>query len=124
MIKVLTTAGNSVRDDIVSSLIGIISSTPELHGYTASQLYKLIREDITQQPLVQVASWTLGEFGDLFVSGQYQPANDSEHIQATEEEIVETLERILNWNISTVITREYAINALMKLSTRFPSCSE
>ena len=69
MIKVLTTvslltgkirlrfycfgikAGNSVRDDIVSSLIGIISSTPDLHGYTALQLFKMIRNDITQQPL-------------------------------------------------------------------------
>lgn len=53
-------AGNSVRDDIVSSLIGIISSSPELHGYTAHHLYKIIRSDITQQPLVQVASWILG----------------------------------------------------------------
>ncbi len=54
-------AGNSVRDDIVSSLIGIISSTSDLHGYTAHQLYKTIQNDITQQPLVQVASWTLGK---------------------------------------------------------------
>jgi len=124
MIKVLTTAGNSVRDDIVSSLIGIISSAPELHGYTAYQLYKRIQNDITQQPLVQVASWTLGEFGDLYISGQYQKPDDGENIQVTEEEIVDILERVLNWSISTVITREYAINALMKLSTRFPSCSD
>ncbi|CAF2401217.1 unnamed protein product [Rotaria sp. Silwood2] len=124
MIKVLTTAGNSVRDDIVSSLIGIISSSPDLHGYTAYQLYKILRNDITQQPLVQVASWTLGEFGDLFVSGQYEQLNDGENFQVTENEIVDILERVLNWSISTVVTREYAINALMKLSTRFPSCSD
>ncbi|CAF0974911.1 unnamed protein product [Adineta steineri] len=124
MIKVLTTAGNSVRDDIVSSLIGIISSAPDLHGYTAHQLFKIIRNDITQQPLVQVALWTLGEFGDLFVSEQYQHTDDQENIQVSEEEIVNILEKILNWSISTVITREYAINALMKLSTRFPSCSD
>lgn len=124
MIKVLTTAGNTVRDDIVSSLIGMISSSPDLHGYTAQQLYKHIRDDITQQPLVQVASWTLGEFGDLFVSGQYQHSDEHERLQASEVEIFNLLERVLNWSISTVITREYAINALMKLSTRFPSCSE
>ena len=41
----------------------------------------MIRNDITQQPLVQVASWTLGEFGDLFISGQYQPPDDGENIQ-------------------------------------------
>ncbi|CAF3373341.1 unnamed protein product [Rotaria sp. Silwood1] len=124
MIKVLTTAGNSVRDDIVSSLIGIISSSPDLHGYTAHQLYKIIRNDITQQPLVQVASWTLGEFGDLFVNRQYEQPNDGENLQVTENEIVDILERVLNWSISTVVTREYAINALMKLSTRFPRCSD
>ena len=74
-------AGNSVRDDIVSSLISIISSSPDLHGYTAKQLYKMIRDDITQQPLVQVASWTLGEFGDLVVDGQYQQIDNEENIQ-------------------------------------------
>ncbi|CAF0787641.1 unnamed protein product [Rotaria sordida] len=124
MIKVLTTAGNSVRDDIVSSLIGIISSSSDLHGYTARQLYKIIRNDITQQPLVQVGSWTLGEFGDLFVNGQYEQPHGEEHIQVTENEITDILERVLNWSISTVVTREYAINALMKLSTRFPNCSD
>ncbi|CAF4312721.1 unnamed protein product, partial [Adineta steineri] len=64
------------------------------------------------------------EFGDLFVSEQYQHTDDQENIQVSEEEIVNILEKILNWSISTVITREYAINALMKLSTRFPSCSD
>ncbi|CAF1070638.1 unnamed protein product [Adineta ricciae] len=121
MIKVLTTAGNSVRDDIVSSLISIISLTPELHGYAAHQLYKTIENDITQQPLVQVASWTLGEFGDIFVSGQYKKPENEENFQISEEKVIHTLEHILNWSISTVITREYAINALMKLSTRFPN---
>jgi AP-1 complex subunit gamma-1 len=80
-LKFIFQAGNSVRDDIVSSLIGIISSSPDLHGYTAQQLYKMIRHDITQQPLVQVASWTLGEFGDLFVNGQYQRTDDEENLQ-------------------------------------------
>ncbi|UJR16061.1 hypothetical protein I4U23_002974 [Adineta vaga] len=123
MIKVLTTAGNSVRDDIVSNLITIISSTPDLHGHTAHQLYKMIQNDITQQPLVQVASWTLGEFGDIFVSGQYRKPEDGDNLQINEDKIISILERILNWSISTVITREYAINALMKLSTRFPDSS-
>jgi AP-1 complex subunit gamma-1 len=66
LIFFLFKAGNSVRDDIVSSLIGIISSSPDLHGYTAKQLYKTIRDDITQQPLVQVASWTLGNSIEVF----------------------------------------------------------
>ncbi|CAF4331377.1 unnamed protein product, partial [Adineta steineri] len=35
------------------------------HGYTAHQLFKIIRNDITQQPLVQVALWTLGRNSSL-----------------------------------------------------------
>ncbi|CAF1214755.1 unnamed protein product [Didymodactylos carnosus] len=122
MMRVLTTAGNSVRDDIVSSLIGIISCSPDLHGYTAQQLYKLIHHDITQQPLVQVASWSLGEYGDLFVSGQLETNDDTVH--ASGDDIVTVLEKVLSWTPSTIVTREYAINALMKLSTRFPVCSD
>ncbi len=108
-------AGNSVRDDIVSSLIGIISTTPDLHGYTAYQLYKIIRNDITQQPLVQVASWTLGnstskkyffvimfiitgEFGDLFINGQYQKPDDGENIQVNT--VIEMFINIVNLFLS------------------------
>lgn len=45
-------------------------------------------------------------------------------IQICEIEVVDVIERILNWSISTIVTRQYAINALMKLSTRFLACSE
>ncbi|CAF0776407.1 unnamed protein product [Didymodactylos carnosus] len=122
IMKILTTAGNSVRDDIVSSLIGIISCAPDLHGYITQQLYKLINDSITQQPLVQVASWSLGEYGDVITSGQLETDDDSAHIN--EADVVNVLEKVLNWTLSTIVTREYAINALMKLSTRFPSCSD
>jgi AP-1 complex subunit gamma-1 len=62
MIKVLTTAGNYVRDDVIASFIILISNTQAAQVYTTCELFKLIRNDITQQPLVQVAAWCLGEF--------------------------------------------------------------
>ena len=40
--KVLTTAGNYVRDDVVSSLIQLIAETNSLHAYTTQQLYKAL----------------------------------------------------------------------------------
>jgi AP-1 complex subunit gamma-1 len=63
-------AGDSVRDDVVSSLIQLIAETSALHCYTVQQLFAALRDDYSQQPLVQVAAWCIGEYGDLLVSGQ------------------------------------------------------
>jgi AP-1 complex subunit gamma-1 len=46
------------------------------------------------------------------------------HPNVSEGEIVEILEKILNYNAGSIFTRQYAINALMKLSTRLTSVSE
>lgn len=67
MIKVLTTAGNFVRDDVVGSLCQLISETTSLHTYCVRQLWKYIQccDLNTKQPLVQVAMWCIGEYGDI-----------------------------------------------------------
>lgn len=41
------------------------------------------------------------------------------YLQVTEDEVLDVLEKILVNNNSTVITKEYAVTAIMKLSTRF-----
>ena len=63
-------AGNYVRDDVVSVLIQLIQDTSSLHTYTVMQLYSVAIQDISQQPLIQVGSWCIGEYGDLLISGQ------------------------------------------------------
>lgn len=118
MTRVLKTAGNHIRDDIVSSFIILISNTPDFQFYTMNQLVHLIKEDITQQPLVQVASWCLGEYGDQYAS---HSAPDS---QIGDEEVVDILIRVLNYNAGSITTRHYAINALTKLSTRFTNLTD
>ncbi|XP_022247312.1 AP-1 complex subunit gamma-1-like [Limulus polyphemus] len=81
MIKVLTIAGNYVPDDVVGNLIQMISETTPLHAYTTQQLWNnLTGELATRQPLVQVANWCIGEFGDLLNSSDgadAEPANVS-----------------------------------------------
>lgn len=68
MIKVLTTAGNYVRDDVVGTLCQLISDTPALYAYAVRQLWFQLdkrREELyTMQPLVQVAMWCIGEYGN------------------------------------------------------------
>ena len=119
MTRVLKTACNNVRDDIVSNFIMLISNTPDLQFYTMNQLVNLIKEDITQQPLVQVAVWCLGEYGD-----QYALKRNEQDDCISDDEAVNILIKVLNYNAGQVTTRQYAINALIKLSTRFPNYTE
>lgn len=117
MTRVLKTAGNNVRDDIVSSFITLVSNTPELQYYAMYQLVELIKDDVTQQPLVQVASWCLGEYGDQYNSEQNVNKLD-------DTQIVEILVKVLNYNAGQLATRYYAINSLVKLTIRFPHLTQ
>ncbi|XP_043914094.1 AP-1 complex subunit gamma-1-like [Protopterus annectens] len=114
-LRVLTTAGNYVRDDAVANFIQLISSANELHAYTVLKLYTTIMHDISQQPLVQVTMWCIGEYGDLLLSGQCE---ETEPIQVTEDDVLDILETVLQSHMSLPITRAYALTAIMKLSTR------
>lgn len=72
-LSVLIAVGNYVRDDIVSSTIQLISSSPAAEqGYISLKLWNSLQvpnncED--KQPLLQVAIWAIGEYGDLFMYG-------------------------------------------------------
>uniref|UniRef100_A0A4W3J8Q0 AP-1 complex subunit gamma-1-like n=1 Tax=Callorhinchus milii TaxID=7868 RepID=A0A4W3J8Q0_CALMI len=115
IMRVLTTAGSFVRDDSVPLLILLISNANSLHAYIVQKLYQAIRVDASQQPLVQVAVWCIGEYGDLLLSGEFE---DETPVQVTEDEVLDVLEQILHSNLSLLTTREYALTAIMKLSTR------
>ncbi|KAM8960051.1 AP-1 complex subunit gamma-like 2 [Pelodytes ibericus] len=119
IMETLITAGESVRDDAVSHLIHLISGASELHAYIVQKLYKAVREDIGQQPLVQVASWCIGEYGELLL---LESCEEEEPVQVTEDEVLDVLEGILQSHISTPSTRAYTLTAIMKLSTRFNHC--
>uniref|UniRef100_A0A4W5Q2Y1 AP-1 complex subunit gamma n=1 Tax=Hucho hucho TaxID=62062 RepID=A0A4W5Q2Y1_9TELE len=105
-------------NDSVPNLIQLITNSVEMHAYTVQRLYKALLDDISQQPLVQVSSWCIGEYGDLLVSGQCE---EEEPIQVTEDEVLDVLEGLLVSNLSTPVTRGYSLTAIMKLSTRFSS---
>lgn len=64
----LSQAGNYIRSDVVTITIQLIAETTSLHGYSVQQLFRAMQQDYTQQPLVQVASWCVGEYGDQLFS--------------------------------------------------------
>nr|XP_020141449.1 AP-1 complex subunit gamma-like 2 isoform X2 [Microcebus murinus] len=115
ILHVLITAGTYVRDDAVANLTQLIAGAQELHAYSVRRLYSALAEDISQQPLVQVAAWCIGEYGDLLLEGNCE---ETEPLQVEEEEVLALLEKVLQSHMSLPATRGYALTALMKLSTR------
>uniref|UniRef100_A0A8C2XDJ8 AP-1 complex subunit gamma n=1 Tax=Cyclopterus lumpus TaxID=8103 RepID=A0A8C2XDJ8_CYCLU len=115
MLHVLITAGGDVRDETVPNLIQLITNASELHCYTVHKLYRALLADISQQSLVQVACWCIGEYGDLLLRGDCQ---ETEPVQVTEDDALDALETVLQSHMSSPATRGFALTATMKLSTR------
>ncbi|XP_051991046.1 AP-1 complex subunit gamma-1-like [Xyrauchen texanus] len=115
ILHVLTTAGGDVRDETVPNLIQLITTASELHSYTVHKLYRALVKDISQQSLVQVACWCIGEYGDLLLKGECE---EMEPVQVKEEDVLDALETVLQSHMSSPTTRGFALTATMKLSTR------
>lgn len=120
IIQVLKTAGNYVRDDLVGSLIQLISSSPSnIHSYSVHSLWRQLQGDLqSKQPLVQVASWVIGEYADLLAQAD-PDVLDSESVDP--ETVVSAMNRVLTTNLMNIVTKEYALSTMIKLSVRFPS---
>ncbi|CAB0001189.1 unnamed protein product [Nesidiocoris tenuis] len=69
LLSVLVAAGNYVRDDVVSNVIQLMMAHPAQQSYMVSQLWMALESDnADRQPLTQVATWCIGEFGDMLLS--------------------------------------------------------
>ncbi|KAL7968535.1 Adaptor protein complex AP-1 gamma subunit [Trichoderma sp. SZMC 28014] len=118
MLRVLSLAGNYVKEQILSSFIRLIATTQELQTYAVQKLYANLKKDITQESLTQAGAWCIGEYGDaLLRGGQYE---ETELVQEVKEaDVVDLFSLILNSSYANQVSTEYIVTALMKLSTRF-----
>ncbi|KAI1800566.1 Adaptor protein complex AP-1 gamma subunit [Daldinia bambusicola] len=118
MLRVLTLAGNYVKEPIMASFVRLVATTPELQTYAVQKLYANLKKDITQESLTQAGAWCIGEYGDsLLRGGQYE---EEELVQEVKEhEIIDLFTTILNSSYGTQVSTEYIVTALVKLSTRF-----
>ncbi|XP_043803893.1 AP-1 complex subunit gamma-1 isoform X7 [Apis laboriosa] len=124
LFKVLVAAGNYVRDDVVACTIQLISETQSQQCYAVSALWRALEKDTSdKQPLAQVATWCIGEYGDLLLYGP--PLEDIDApVNLTEDEVIDVYQRLL-WNPqNTVVTKQYTLLSLTKLSTRFQKGNE
>uniref|UniRef100_A0A0E0GE96 AP-1 complex subunit gamma n=1 Tax=Oryza nivara TaxID=4536 RepID=A0A0E0GE96_ORYNI len=123
MFKVLSLAGNHVKDDVWHALVVVISNASELQGYSVRLLYMALQAFVDQGSLVRVAVWCIGEYGEMLVNnvGMLQ---GEEPITVTESDAVDAVQLALNRYSADVTTRAMCLVALLKLSSRFPSTSE
>lgn len=123
MLKVLSEAGNYVKDEVWHSLIVVISNASELQGYTVRSLYRALQTSGEQETLVRVAVWCIGEYGEMLVN-DVGLLHVEESMTVTESDAVDAVEVALKFHKSDITTRSMCLIALLKLSSRFPPCSE
>lgn len=117
ILRVLKLAGSYVKEQILSSFVRLIATTPELQTYAVQKLYSSLKEDISQEGLTLAATWTIGEYADsLLQGGQYEEEELVKEVR--ESDIVDLLTNILNSTYANQIVVEYIITASMKLTTR------
>lgn len=118
LLKVLVAAGNYIRDDVVSCTIQLVSESTSQQGYIVEQLWHALERDtMDRQPLTQVATWCIGEYGDLLIYGP--SASEDNPIRVTEDDVIAVYQRLLWSTQNTIITKQYTLLSLTKLSTRF-----
>ncbi|TYJ43483.1 hypothetical protein E1A91_A03G156300v1 [Gossypium mustelinum] len=123
MLKVLSEAGNFVKDEVWHALIVVISNASDLHGYTIRALYRAFLTSTEQETLVRVAVWCIGEYGDMLVNNVGM-LDIEDPITVTECDAVDAVEVAIKRHTSDLTTKAMALIALLKLSSRFPSYSE
>ncbi|KAK8454956.1 hypothetical protein SEVIR_4G057800v4 [Setaria viridis] len=123
MFRVLSLAGNHVKDDVWHALIVLISNASELQGYSVRSLYKALQACGEQESLVRVAVWCIGEYGEMLVNN-VSMLDIEEPITVTESDAVDAVEVYLKRYSADVTTRAMCLVSLLKLSSRFPPTSE
>ncbi|OQD66412.1 hypothetical protein PENPOL_c004G06876 [Penicillium polonicum] len=117
ILRVLKLAGNYVKEQILSSFVRLIATTPDLQTYAVQKLYSSLKEDISQEGLTLAATWTIGEYADsLLQGGQYEEEELVKEVR--EGDLVDLFTNILNSTYASQIAVEYIITASMKLTVR------
>jgi len=115
IIQTLLVSTSFTSEETVCSMIALITSNPDLQAYATHKLYATLAASTTQPVLLQLAVWCIGEYGELLVSSA--PPDGGEAPKSNG--VVELLAGVLRSPVADMVTKEYTINALMKLTSRF-----
>ena len=123
MLRVLKLAGTYVKEQILSSFVRLIATSPDQQTYCVQKLYASLKEDITQEGLTLAGAWVIGEYGDaLLRGGGYEEPELAQKVE--ESEIVDLFQTILSSAYASQIVTEYIVTSAMKLTTRLQDASQ
>lgn len=104
-------------------MIQLISESTSQQSYITLHLWKALSEDVfDKQPLSQVATWAIGEYGDFLLTATTDDVSDVS--RPTENEVIEIYQKLLWSPQNNAITKQYTLLSLMKLSTRFSNSNQ
>mmetsp|Transcript_34888 Transcript_34888/g.33179 ORF Transcript_34888/g.33179 Transcript_34888/m.33179 type:complete len:878 (+) Transcript_34888:174-2807(+) len=119
VLTMLSMSGNQIDDSISRTAIIYIAQAEGLQGYAAHRLFRILQDDTSQQGLLHVAVWCIGEYSDLLVK-KYAPTDgDGETYTAiAEASIIGICDKCLKLYNADTTTKGLILNALMKLSVK------
>ncbi|XP_052868550.1 AP-1 complex subunit gamma-1 [Anopheles cruzii] len=113
LLRILTIAGNHIRDDVISSTIQLISNSPvHEQRFITGKMWEAImnmNQLENRQPLVQVSVWTIGEYSE---AGGFD-----------EFELIEHYRQLLWAPQLSITTKQYILVSLAKISVRIDGCT-
>lgn len=123
LIKVMVLAGNFVQEEKRENFCRVVAATTNLHSYTVHKLYFSMKETLSQEALVHVGVWCLGEFADLLVSGR-AVGPEGAPIHVSPADVVDLLLEVVKKPPimeHAAATHALVAAALVKLVTRCPT---
>ncbi|ODQ65687.1 Adaptor protein complex AP-1 gamma subunit [Nadsonia fulvescens var. elongata DSM 6958] len=128
ILRMLRIAGNYVKENVLSAFISLVINSPEdLQLYTLQKLYVSLQGDFTQESLTLASVWLVGELGHLLLkNGNFKDGegDDASMVTINDHEVVSLLDSVLASAYATEIVKQYALNSLMKLTTRIKANAE
>jgi len=124
LITMLSIAGNSCDEAIGSNTVMYISQAEDLQQYVVHKIFTLLEEDKSQQALMHIGIWCIGEYGNFLI--QDCPALDEEtpvQPARTPDQVIDLLEECKKVHNSTSATKSLVLTTFMKLSHRFSGAS-
>jgi AP-1 complex subunit gamma-1 len=118
ILRVMMLAGQYIPENVISDTVALVSQSTEVQAYAVRRFFSALKKEPSKKPLVYVAVWCLGEFGDLLTVA------DGEDYVLGEGEVVDLLIRVLNHPVADDLTREYCLSALAKLSARYSAAQQ